>query len=133
MVKVDASLWTVLIVVGMILLAAGALTVMLVPHPEVSASAIFMVAGIAFIVISAVFINIDGRKLRKDDEEFRRFEKIRDEVRYVPDNLEEGYLIDYTASEIDGSISYRNNEREQIYEEYPEESSDDDVVIIYSN
>ena len=37
MVKVDASLWTVLIVVGMILLAAGALTVMLVPHPEVSA------------------------------------------------------------------------------------------------
>jgi len=131
MVRVDASLWTVLNVAGMILLAAGALTVIFAKYPNPTVSAMFMVAGIIFIVVSAVFVSSDGRKLRKEDEEFRRFEKIRDDARLIPNDLKEGYLIDYTADP-ENAISYKDNEPEQVHEERCEEHSGD-IQNVYSS
>jgi len=131
MVRVDASLWTVLSVVGMILLVAGALTVMFVRPPDMTISKIFMAVGIVFIIVSAVFISIDGWKLRKEDREFRRFEKIRDDAALVPNDLKDGYLIDYTADP-DDAISYTSNEPEPVHEEYCGDRSEDDIRIIYS-
>ena len=133
MVNVDSSLWTVLNVVGMILLAAGALSIMLVMQPQTDISAAYIAAGAVLITISSLFISLDGRKLRKEDEEYRRFEKIRDDARMVPNDLKEGYLIDYSAANPDDAISYRNNGPEQTHEEISEDQSDDDVLIIYSN
>ncbi|MCL2296360.1 MAG: hypothetical protein FWC29_04685 [Methanomassiliicoccaceae archaeon] len=134
MVKVDPSLWMVLNVVGMALLVVGALSIMLITPPESTISAVFMAAGIILIVVSAVFVGIDGHKLRKEDEEFRRFEAIRDEARRVPDDLKEGYVIDYTAEDPDKAISYRSNKPELHRDEFSDDNYDDsDVVIIYSN
>ena len=133
MVNVDSSVWMVMNVVGMILLAAGALSIMLIVRPETSVSGTYMAVGILLIVVSAVFISLEGRRLRKEDEEYRRFEKIRDDARLVPDDLREGYLIDYTAEGPDSGISYRSNEPEKHLEEAFEESSDEDVLIIQSS
>ena len=135
MVKVDQSLWTVLCIVGMILLAAGALTVMLIVRPETAVSVAFIIAGMILIVISSIFISIDGRNLRKEDAEFRRFEAIRDEARLVPDDLDEGYMIDYTAADPDSGISFRRNtppEQVQRDVDINAEHSEDDIVIVYS-
>jgi len=112
MLRVDQFLWTVLEVVGMVLLAAGALTIMLFTPPQVSIATVYIAVGIAVIVIASVFIGLDGRRLRKEDHEFRRFEEIRDEARNVPNDLKEGYFIDYTAEEPSGAISYVSKESE---------------------
>jgi len=131
--SIDPSLWTVLNIVGMILLVAGALTVMLVVHPETFVSALYMAVGIVLIVVSSILTSLDGRKLRKEDEEYRRFERIRDQARLVPDDLREGYMIDYSTEDPDNGISYRSNEPEQHNEENFEECADEDVLIIHSN
>lgn len=113
----------------MVLLAAGALAIMLVTPPKVSVSTVYIAVGIAIIIISSAFIALDGRKLRKEDTEFRRFERIRDEARHVPNDLKEGYLIDYTAEEPDGAISYVSNGSE--VQDEPVCTCSDDIQIFY--
>ncbi|MCL2509850.1 MAG: hypothetical protein FWF07_02080 [Methanomassiliicoccaceae archaeon] len=135
MVKVDPSLWTVLCVVGMILLAAGTCSVMFIVQPETVVSAVFIIAGIILILIASVFISLDGRDLRKEDAEYRRFEAIRDEARLVPDDLDESYMIDYTAADPNSGISFRRNapsDEIQRQEENSVEHSEEDIVIRYS-
>jgi len=117
----------------MILLAVGACTIMFIVHPETLVSSIFIFAGIVLIVTASVFISLDGRELRKEDAEYRRFETIRDEARLVPNDLDEGYIIDYTATDPNIGISFRRNpppEEIQRSEEI-EEHSEEDVVIKY--
>jgi len=63
MVNVDSSLWTVLNIVGMALLAAGALSIMLVKHPQTDISVAYLAAGVILIIVSSIFISLDGRKL----------------------------------------------------------------------
>jgi len=112
MVKVDGPLWAILDVLGMVLLAAGAIFVMQTTSPDLSASMALIAAGIVLIVVSSVFIGISGRRFRKEYEEFERFDEIRTGALQVPDDLEEGYLIDYTG-EPDNAIRYRDNESKE--------------------
>jgi len=134
MVKVDSSLWMILNVAGIFLLAAGALTIMFVSPPKPSVSMVYIAVGITLIVATALLVGVEGYKLRKEDEEFRRFEEIRDEARMVPNDLRDGYLIDYTAANTKKAISYTDNETETCNDaEYFDDHSDDDVVIIYSD
>jgi hypothetical protein len=73
-------------------------------------------------------------KLRREHDEFRRFDEVRKKARQVPNNLKEGYLIDYTA-EPDSAISLGNSgsENENEPTEHDEGDSDGSVVIIYSS
>jgi hypothetical protein len=107
MAKVDRRIWAILDIIGMILLAVGALTIMMsFPIPEYAEAV--MLVGIILIVVASVFIFLIGRELRKEDMEFRRFEGIRDSARMVPNDLDEGYVIDYTADP-DDAIFYMHN------------------------
>ena len=108
MVKVNGQIWALLDVLGMVLLAAGAFMIMtMFPFPETAKALIAI--GIVFIVVASAFILLEGRRLRIEDNEFRRFEEIRDSARMVPNDLDEGYLIDYTADPED-AIFYMYNE-----------------------
>ena len=133
MVKINRSVWTASDIIGMILLAVGIFGfIELMPLDQI-VSEVLMGAGIILIVISAVFIQMEGRKLRKESEEFRRVDEIRRDARLVPNDLKGGYQIDFTA-EPSRAISYRNNEPEESHTEDDfEEVSDDDVLIVYSN
>ncbi|AIZ56070.1 hypothetical protein Mpt1_c01690 [Candidatus Methanoplasma termitum] len=107
MAKVDKRIWVILDVIGMILLAVGALRIMtMFPQPKDAVPLIII--GIALIVVASVFIFLMGRELRIEDAEFRRFEDIRDSARMVPNDLDEGYVIDYTADP-DDAIFYMYN------------------------
>jgi hypothetical protein len=111
MVKADRSVWTALDIVGMMILIAGALGVIGYLTLSQMVSEILIAVGIALIIISSIFIHNEGRKLRKEYEEYERFDEIRNDARSVPNDLNEGYMIDYTE-EPSRAISYKNNEPE---------------------
>jgi hypothetical protein len=132
MVRLHGSVWTVLMIFGMILLAAGAFSVIFILNPDVTMSAVYMVAGIALILVSSAFIHLDGSKLRKKDEDFWRFDEIRTEARKVPNNLKEGYMIDYNAPEPGKAVSFSTKGTEKSAEN-SDEKPDEDVLVIYFN
>ena len=127
MVKAYRHQWALLDVLGMVLLAAGAFVIVTqFPFPRIAE--IVLVIGIIIIVVSSFFIFLEGRKLRKEDEKFRRFEKKRASARQVPNDLEEGYLIDYTADP-DQVVSFKSNDARSVCAEQGIRS--DDIVFIY--
>lgn len=96
MVKVNRRLWAFFDILGMVLMGFGAfLITTMFPFPDVAP--VFLAAGIMLIVAASSLIFLEGRKLSAEDKEFRRFEEIRDSARMVPNDLDECYLIDYTA------------------------------------
>jgi len=125
MVKVNGFVWTVLEIMGMVLLAAGALSLIFAHSLNTTIQIVYIMAGIALIIVSSAFIQLEGSKLRKEDKEYRRFEKIRDEARAVPNDLDEGYIIDYTADP-ERAVSYRSNSDRRVVADRP---ADDSVVI----
>ncbi|MDR2698474.1 MAG: hypothetical protein LBB30_02195 [Candidatus Methanoplasma sp.] len=133
MVKINRSVWTVADIVGMVLVAVGILGFIEVISVDQTLSEVLMAVGMVLIAISAVFIQIEGGRLRKEGEEYKRFDEIRTNARRVPNDLEESYQIDYTA-EPSRAIRYRNNSPEESHTEMDfEEVSDDDVIILYLN
>ncbi|MDR0309897.1 MAG: hypothetical protein LBH88_03985 [Candidatus Methanoplasma sp.] len=120
-------MWALLDIIGMLLLAVGAFGVIGFISVPMLASQVLIAAGIIAIAVSALFIHLDGRELRKEHEEFMRFDEIRKDARLVPNDLDEGYIIDYTA-EPSRAISYRNNESEP---ETVQEDQDGDVPLNY--
>jgi hypothetical protein len=129
MVNINRYAWAIMEILGMVLLVFGAFGVMGLIGLGHQASIGLMVLGIMLILISSIFIQIEGHELRKEDDGYRRFEEVRDEARLVPDNLNEGYVIDYTA-EPGKAVSYRSNDPESVQLEN-NEHSDCDVRIIY--
>jgi len=146
--------WAFLDVIGMALLSAGALGVIEIISLGQLTSEILMAVGIVLIVISSTFIQVEGTRLRKEQEEFEksevqrsyelealrkeqeefeRFEEIRNDARWVPNDLDEPYLIDYTA-EPSRAISYKNNvpKKETRLLEH-DENSKNGILIIHSN
>jgi hypothetical protein len=122
MVDINGRVWAVLDILGMIILAVGAFGVMEMIGIDFQISIGLMVIGIILILISSAFIQIDGHLLRKEDEAYRRFEEIKNKARSVPNDLKEGYLIDYTA-EPDNAVSYGRQEL------MTEPGPDDKVVV----
>jgi len=133
MVKVNRSVWMVADIAGMMLLVVGVLGFIEIISADKVVSEALMAAGMALIVISAVFIQAEGKKLRKESEEFRRVDEIRKEMWLVPNDLEEGYQIDFTANPRH-AIKYRNNGPVETHSEADfEEVADNDVLIRYLN
>jgi hypothetical protein len=112
MVKIEKYAWTIMEILGIVLLAVGAFGVIDIVRLDQQISIGLMVLGIMLISISSGFIHLEGNELRKEDHEIRRFIKIRDEARLVPNDLKEGYLIDYTAEEPDTAVRYVRNRPE---------------------
>jgi hypothetical protein len=135
MFKVKRWVWALLVIIGMILLAVGAFGVTGI-IPLGIESEIMMAAGIIIMALSSAVIQLMGSKLKKEFKEFERFEQIRNDALLVPNNLKEGYVIDYTA-EPSRAICYRNNEPEpeevQVKEEEEEDDSESDILIVYSS
>ncbi|MCL2317436.1 MAG: hypothetical protein FWC44_00055 [Methanomassiliicoccaceae archaeon] len=125
MVSVYKHRWAILDVVGMVLLAIGAYHIMTqFPYPKTAE--VVLIAGLGLIIVSSIFIYLDGRDLRKEDMKLREFEEVRAVAREVPNDLRDGYLIDLTADPENvvvcncdpGNCGCRN---------------DDDIVVIFSN
>jgi len=95
-------------ILGMALLAAGAIYIIKTVSPDMTVPVALMAAGIALIVASSTVIGVNGRRFKKEYEEFERFGEIRKEVQRVPDDLDEGYLIDYTA-EPEQAVRFKSN------------------------
>lgn len=131
MVKINGYVWVVLEILGMVMLTAGAFGIMDIIGLDMQASIGSMVLGIMLIIISSAFIQIEGHELRKEDKEFRRFDAVRNEARLVPNDLKEGYLIDYTAEPCN-AVSYRSSWPDETRAERDAAASDDDVLIVYS-
>ena len=131
MVKINGYVWTVLIILGMIMLTVGAFGVFgfIVLDQEISIG--LMVLGIMFIIISSIFIQIEGHMLRRKDSEFHKFEEVRDETRQVPNDLDEGYLIDYTAEP--GSAVGQGSGGQEVHCSCAEAASEEDASIVYLN
>jgi len=124
MIMVNKHQWAILDVIGMVLLAIGAVIIMTwFPYPK--AAEVVLVAGLGIIIVSSFFIYLDGRTLRKEDLKFREFDEVRAIAREVPNDLREGYLIDLTADPENvvvcncdpGECSCRNS---------------DEIVVIYA-
>ncbi len=79
----------------------------LIPIPNALAILI-MIIGMMMIAMSSLFIHLYGSKIRKQHNEFVRFDKVRSEARLVPNDLDEGYIIDYTA-DLENAIIYTKN------------------------
>lgn len=123
--------WAMLDIVGMLILLVGVLGVIGIIPLGVNPSAAVMVVGIVMIVIASAFIQRQGKRLRKEHEEFIRFDEIRREARKVPNDLEEGYVIDYTA-EPSRAISYKNNEvQEETFCTMSDEDEESDILIVH--
>ena len=129
--KVKGSVWAAADVIGMAILAVGALGYIDIFTLDSMASIALIVIGIIIIIISSVFIQLDGMRLRKEHDEFRRFEEIRNEARIVPNDLNEPYQIDYTA-EPSRAIIYKKNEPIKETRLAAREEPEDEVLIIYS-
>jgi hypothetical protein len=95
--KIDSRFWPLLDILGMALLAAGALAIMFSKTNNISAAWFCVGAGIALIIIASIAIAFQGHKLRGRFLRFQKFDNARTEAREVPNDLEDGYLIDYTA------------------------------------
>ncbi|MDR1690627.1 MAG: hypothetical protein LBR42_02130 [Candidatus Methanoplasma sp.] len=111
MVKIKRPVWAVSDVIGMAVLTVGALGIIGIINLDQTLSAALIAIGIIVISVSSAFIQIDGMKLRKEHSEYQRFDEIKRDARLVPNDLKEGYLIDYTA-EPSRAISYKNKEPE---------------------
>jgi hypothetical protein len=105
---IDQRIWPLLDIIGMVLLSVGAVLIMWSMTSTNQGPSIIIGAGIALIVISSIAIGFQGRKLRKKFERFHNFDDVRKEARAVPDDLEEGYFIDYTAEP--GSVAVWSRE-----------------------
>ncbi|MCL1810692.1 MAG: hypothetical protein FWG41_00500 [Methanomassiliicoccaceae archaeon] len=134
MIKVERYVWTILDIIGMVLLIVGVLGVIDILSIGTDTSIKVMAAGIVLIVVSSIFIQIEGMRLRREHDEFRRFDEIREKARLVPNDLDEGYLIDYTA-EPGSAIDYKENEppNETEFAEQNEDASDGDILIVYAS
>ena len=133
MIIVKRYIWAILDIIGMVLLAVGALGVVELISLDYLMSKILIAVGIALIVISSIFIQVEGWRLRKENDEFQRFDEIRNDARRVPNDLVEPYLIDYTA-EPSCAICYKNNgpKKETRLREH-DEDWENKVLVIYSN
>ncbi len=131
MVKVSGAASVAMNLIGLILLAVGAFGIFFTSSHNLTIQIFYMAAGIILIIASSVLIQMEGSRLRKEDNEYRRFEEIKMEARRVPNDLKDGYLIDYTADPCN-AVSYRSNEPEPTQTDCGCRA-DEDVVIIYSN
>jgi len=95
--RADERVWILIDLIGLLLLAVGAVIIMWSMTSNRLGPAICLGAGVALIILSSVAIGIQGHKLRKKFENYQRFDEVRKEANAVPDDLEGGYLIDYTA------------------------------------
>ncbi|MDR3074747.1 MAG: hypothetical protein LBU30_01750 [Candidatus Methanoplasma sp.] len=111
MVKVKGCVWAICDVAGIIPLVLGALGVISLIPLGLALSEVLLAIGIVLISVSSAFIALDGSRLKKEHREYERFDRIRENARLVPDDLEEGYMIDYTADP-DCAISYNPNKPE---------------------
>jgi len=133
MIMVKRYVWAVLDIIGMVILAAGALGMVELISLGYQISKVLLAAGVVLIIISSAFIQLEGWRLRKKNNEFMRFDTIRNDARRVPNDLEEPYLIDYTA-EPSCAISYKNNgpKKETRLREH-DEDWENKFLIIYSS
>jgi hypothetical protein len=94
---VDERIWPAIDILGMLLLAVGAVLIMWSVTSSTLGPAIIMGAGIVLIVIASTAVGFQGRKLRKKYEGYQRVDEVRTGSLTVPDDSKEGYMIDYTA------------------------------------
>ncbi|MDR1404506.1 MAG: hypothetical protein LBJ20_02920 [Candidatus Methanoplasma sp.] len=111
MAKEKGYIWAILDAAGIVPLAVGTLGVISVIPIGLTASSVLLAAGIIIITVSSAFIALNSSRFRKEYRDFIRFDEIRTDARLVPNNLREGYVIDYTA-DADCAISYTANEPE---------------------
>jgi len=95
--RADERIWILIDIIGLVLLAVGAVIIMWSMTSNRLGPAICMGVGIALIILSSTAVGIQGHLLRKKYEKYQRFDEVRKEASAVPDDLEGGYLIDYTA------------------------------------
>jgi len=105
---IDERFWVLIDILGMILLTIGALSIMTSTTPSTTWQEFCLGLGIALIIIPSVAIAFQGHILRKEFDSFQRFDEARKEAHTVPDDLEDGYLIDYTAEP--GKVAVWNEE-----------------------
>lgn len=110
MFVIRRKFWALLVIVGIAITATGVAGVILTASAEgVSISGPIIAAGMITVFIASCFIFKEGRKLKKDLKAFRKFDEIRSKAQDTPNDLDKGYLIDYTADP-ENAIRYTPNE-----------------------
>lgn len=122
MITVKKEVWPLLDIVGLVILTIGALGIMEVISVGITLSSVILAIGIILIVTASIFIFLDGHNLRKEFKEFQRFDEIRKATREVPNDLDEGYGIDFTASP-ENAVTYTLNETTECVCEADEEEN----------
>jgi len=100
--------WAILCVLGVVLLLTGMLGYIGVFSFGDAVSTVILGMGAILIVEATIFIRLELNKVAKEIAEHERLKEIRKDAVNVPDDLENGYIIDLTA-EPSRAITYDND------------------------